>query len=44
VARLKTLEHLDTFEISDSLKLALTEIKDSGELSFLTPERDLARD
>jgi tRNA nucleotidyltransferase (CCA-adding enzyme) len=39
VARLKTLEHLDTFEISDSLKLALTEIKNSGELSFLTPER-----
>lgn len=39
VARLKTLEHLHTFEVSDSLKLALTDIKNSGELSFLTPER-----
>ena len=39
VARLRTLEQLHTFEISDSLKLALTEIKNSGELSFLTPER-----
>jgi len=39
VARLKTLEQLHTFEISDTLKLALKEIKNSGELSFLTPER-----
>lgn len=39
VARLKTLEHLHDFKISDSLAIALTKVKESGELGYLSAER-----